>query len=440
MHRDLKPSNIVMTSTGPRIIDFGIARPEHGLTLTTTGQIPVTPGYGAPEQILGQRVGPAADVFSLGAVLVFAASGRRAFDAGHVAAVQYEVVHGEPNLTQVPAELQPLIAPCLAKDASVRPGPHQIATAFAAPKGAERAWKRGPLADDIRRRESGVKELTTLPTTGGVGSVPRRRLLTSLAAGGTVLAASGGAGVWWLQRDDRKSDPGAKKKIAGAFDIPAAVKTPTAELAKPASEEGILGDRYPTLTPLWGPLEVNAKDSPAPQPVRDVIVFGAKNGGLAAHNVVDGKWRWSAPEVVASGGYVSLSDRLIAAVGPGGKLLTLRPLHGRAQVDGPAAQARCVLAADDDMVYVVTKDDRLRAIGRSDATIRWTTPAPAPELTQSNSGAVAAQGRLVIQRPGRQCLRCRHEQWADAWQFASKAEIALTPAVRQHRLPRRRRI
>ena len=75
VHRDLKPSNIVLTSTGPRIIDFGIARPEHGLTLTTTGQIPVTPGYGAPEQVLGRRVGPAADLFSLGAVLVFAARG-----------------------------------------------------------------------------------------------------------------------------------------------------------------------------------------------------------------------------------------------------------------------------------------------------------------------------------------------------------------------------
>ena len=100
VHRDLKPPNIVLTSTGPRVIDFGIARPEHGLTLTTTGQIPVTPGYGAPEQVLGQRVGPAADVFSLGAVLAYAASGRRAFDAAHVAAVQYEVVHGKPDMSR----------------------------------------------------------------------------------------------------------------------------------------------------------------------------------------------------------------------------------------------------------------------------------------------------------------------------------------------------
>jgi len=61
VHRDLKPANVVLTSAGPRVIDFGIARPEHGLTLTTTGQVPVTPGFGAPEQALGHRVGPAAD-------------------------------------------------------------------------------------------------------------------------------------------------------------------------------------------------------------------------------------------------------------------------------------------------------------------------------------------------------------------------------------------
>jgi serine/threonine protein kinase len=82
VHRDLKPANIVLTSGGPRVIDFGIARPEHGLTLTTAGQVPVTPGFGAPEQVLGQRVGPAADVFSLGAVRRAAAGCRPGLAGG----------------------------------------------------------------------------------------------------------------------------------------------------------------------------------------------------------------------------------------------------------------------------------------------------------------------------------------------------------------------
>ena len=145
--------------------------------------------------------------------------------------------------------------------------------------------------------------------------------------------------------------------------------------------------------------------------------------------MVDGKWRWSAPEVVASGGYVSLSDRLIAAVGPGGKLLTLVPSTGERKWTVLAAQARCVLAADDDMVYVVTKDDRLRAIGRSDAMIRWTTPAPAPGLTQSNSGAVAAQGRLVFSAQDGNVFAVNTSNGQIAWQFTSGSETALTPAV-----------
>ena len=67
-----------------------------------------------------------ADVFSLGAVLVYAASGKRAFEGGHVAALQYEVVHGEPQLAGIPEALRALIAPCLAKDPAARPTPAQI--------------------------------------------------------------------------------------------------------------------------------------------------------------------------------------------------------------------------------------------------------------------------------------------------------------------------
>ncbi len=198
VHRDVKPANIVLTSAGPRIIDFGIARPEHGLTLTTTGEVPVTPGYGAPEQVLGHRVGPSADVFSLGAVLVYAATGRRAFGGGHVSAVQYEVVHGEPQLEWLTSSLRDLVAPCLAKDAALRPSPGHIAAAFApGTHGTVDEWRQGQLGAmidqhlaDVRHVVPGFGAPTTPPAKG------RRRFLIALAGAGAALTVGGGTAAW----------------------------------------------------------------------------------------------------------------------------------------------------------------------------------------------------------------------------------------------------
>ncbi|MCX5360380.1 PQQ-binding-like beta-propeller repeat protein [Streptomyces sp. NBC_00124] len=126
VHRDLKPSNIVLTREGARIIDFGIARPEYGLTLTQPGAAPATPGYAPPEQITGRRAGPPADVFALGAVLVFACTGRAPFGTGHPAAVGYRVVHEEPELEGVPEGLVGVARACLAKQAGSRPTPGEL--------------------------------------------------------------------------------------------------------------------------------------------------------------------------------------------------------------------------------------------------------------------------------------------------------------------------
>ncbi|MFI9585171.1 protein kinase [Streptomyces sp. NPDC052236] len=427
IHRDLKPANIVLTSSGPRIIDFGIARPEHGLTLTTTGQIPVTPGYGAPEQVLGQRVGPPADIFSLGAVLGYAASGRRAFDAGHVAAVQYEVVHGEPDLAHVPLALQQLIAPCLAKDAALRPVATQITTAFAPPKGADRVWRHaGPLADDIKSRETGAALVTAVD---GPRTVSRRHLSYILAAGGTVLAAGGGTAAWWLRRDPGSSRTGAEvKKKTGPFEFPAAVATPEAPLLDPNKGEITFGIDAPPIKPLWGPLNITADNSPPPKPVRDVIVFGAREGGIAAHSVIDGKLRWTAPDVDTAARYISVSDQLLAAVGPGGKLLTFVASTGERKWTA-AAQASCVLASDDKAVYVVTRDGRLRSIGRSDARIRWTVPSPVNLLTGARPRARAAQSRLLLAVSGGHVVAFDTRDGRKVWQVSSGQTYPYPPQV-----------
>ena len=117
VHRDLKPANIILAPDGPRVVDFGIARTADATTLSVTGWTLGTPGYMAPEQIADPRgVGPAVDVFALGAVLVFATTGLSPYAGGDSAAVIYRIVHGEPNLDGVPGELHELVTACLAKN------------------------------------------------------------------------------------------------------------------------------------------------------------------------------------------------------------------------------------------------------------------------------------------------------------------------------------
>ncbi|MBX7550481.1 protein kinase [Streptomyces sp. NPDC004232] len=385
VHRDLKPPNIVLTANGPRVIDFGIARPEHGLTLTTTGQIPVTPGYGAPEQVLGRRVTAAADVFSLGAVLVYAATGRRAFTGGHVAAVQYEVVHGEPRWHGLSPEQHALIAPCLAKEAAGRPTPEQIAGAFTLSGKSDGVWKRGPVADAIKEREREIRELTAplLTTRTGVGP-SRRGLLTGVAAGGALLAATGGTG-WWLMRDG-----GSRRK--DLFALPPAVKTPTARILSADDGDFIVGD---AIKPLWKHDAAVGPQSPAPLPVRDVVIAGAKSGGVAAFNVVDGKQRWKASDMEMASGYLSLSDRLLVTADTHGTLHTFVPSTGEPKWTAQA-DAETLLAVDEEAVYVVTKDHRLRSVGRFDAGLRWTVSVPERFRTRLYLHGVVDSGTLVV--------------------------------------------
>ncbi|MEU0602730.1 serine/threonine-protein kinase [Streptomyces sp. NPDC006393] len=127
VHRDLKPSNILLTDTGPRVIDFGISKALEGsgasTALTHTGVVMGTPGFMSPEQATGARIGTPSDVFSLGAVLAYAATGAEPFGTGTPVALLYRVVGEEPDLSAVPDELRHTIALCLAKDPARRPSP-----------------------------------------------------------------------------------------------------------------------------------------------------------------------------------------------------------------------------------------------------------------------------------------------------------------------------
>ncbi|MET8164566.1 bifunctional serine/threonine-protein kinase/ABC transporter substrate-binding protein [Streptomyces sp. NPDC005329] len=124
VHRDLKPGNVLIAHDGPRLIDFGIARAPEDTALTATGMVVGTPGYLSPEQATGpggDDIGPASDVFSLGCVLAFAATGRAPFGGGAVDALLYRAVHDPADLDGMPAELREVVEACLEKDPARRP-------------------------------------------------------------------------------------------------------------------------------------------------------------------------------------------------------------------------------------------------------------------------------------------------------------------------------
>ncbi len=121
VHCDLKPSNVLLSQDGPRVIDFGISRAAEAVSVAGAGLVVGSPGFMSPEQAVGEEVGPPSDVFSLGAVLAFAATGRGPFGEGSSPELAYRLVYSQPNLDPTPAELRPLVEHCLAKDPSQRP-------------------------------------------------------------------------------------------------------------------------------------------------------------------------------------------------------------------------------------------------------------------------------------------------------------------------------
>lgn len=127
VHRDLKPGNVLLAADGPRIIDFGVSRTLGVDGGTRTWDVVGTPGFLSPEQAEGGEASAASDVFSLGAVLAFAGTGRRPFGLGDLTSRVYRVLHAAPDLDGIPdGEVRELIERCLAKDPAARPAPADI--------------------------------------------------------------------------------------------------------------------------------------------------------------------------------------------------------------------------------------------------------------------------------------------------------------------------
>jgi Protein kinase domain len=216
VHGDLKPSNVLLALDGPRVIDFGISQAAEATPLARAGLVVGTPSFMSPEQAAGQEVGPLSDVFSLGAVLAFAATGRKPFGTGQPAAVLERVVRGTADLEDAPAEVRPLIERCLAKDPGLRPSAAELLAGVTAAQAAmELRPASAPAGADA---PSG-------PRRGGTRRRPWRPLITAPAIAG-LLAASGAAGYGLItaaqhQRDGSAfSQTGAKIAVGQADPAP----------------------------------------------------------------------------------------------------------------------------------------------------------------------------------------------------------------------------
>jgi Protein kinase domain/F5/8 type C domain len=191
IHRDLKPSNVLLAPDGPRVIDFGIARALAAMPLTRSGIMMGSPDFLSPEQILDRPITPAIDVFALGALAAFAATGRLPFGQGNMTEVAHRVVHEPPDLAGCPVGLLTLIEACLEKTAETRPAPGRVlefclarTTELTSPSQPWPAW--GPAGPATAALPDLAQPVAGGLAAGGDVSAGRRRL--PLAAAGLAAA------------------------------------------------------------------------------------------------------------------------------------------------------------------------------------------------------------------------------------------------------------
>ncbi|MDX3716075.1 protein kinase [Streptomyces europaeiscabiei] len=377
VHRDLKPSNILLTRDGPRVIDFGIARAQDDRALTETGGMIGTPGYMSPEQILdGTAVTAATDVFALGAVLTFAATGRDAFGAASVPVLLYRIVHEEPELDDVPVELglKDLIDACLNKPPGNRPHAAAILQRIVTPAPSA-WWREEPLrslvADAEPTPHPGPEPMPTptvslpSPSTSQRGEWSRR---AALAAGSAALVGLFGYAVAQGGADDQDDDPDAWKVTEGTA-APGAIRW------RLSAGEG----RVDALLATSAGLVLHGLDKTL-----------TSSGSTQLRTASAGRLRWAAEtsaDVPDDWGVTD--DGLLLAGGIGltpTATSTGKPLTGAA-VSSPSQR----WYAPVDTVMVVSDTNVLRAVSLTSGTELWSRE----QLTEWRRPAVVGDALLL---------------------------------------------
>ncbi|MGW2407786.1 protein kinase domain-containing protein [Streptomyces sp. NPDC001739] len=230
VHRDLKPSNILLTAEGPRVIDFGIAYSAADTALTMTGTALGTPGFMAPEQLVmtGPNVTGAADVFALGGVIVFAATGGGPYGSAEPQILMYRTVHEEPRLDGLPDGLREVAAACLAKEPERRPTLPAL-KARVGPAGPYGDWLPAPVAVRLRRLSAQLADPRSpdahVPRPGAQApaGVPFDQLPTRTGPDGPPPPPSPGATPAWPAHTATPPPPASpgpsRRRVLGALSV-----------------------------------------------------------------------------------------------------------------------------------------------------------------------------------------------------------------------------
>ncbi|TDC70952.1 serine/threonine-protein kinase [Actinomadura sp. GC306] len=397
VHRDLKPSNVILAPDGPRVIDFGIAHAADAAAVTRTGSAVGSPGFIAPEQARGAPTGPAADVFSLGAVLVFAATGASPYGHGPPHVLIYRAVHERPRLGGVTdLALRAVAESCLDPDPARRPSPGELLRALAPhvpPSGDLHGvgWLPAALGERIAQAGTDIPE----PPPTGIATVAapgrRRFLVVGGAAAAVALGTGGIAALVRTMGGDPPAGPAARTPAA----------SPAASAAPPPMRDGKV---------LWRRPSGDTYLVSAPAVATGAVFVGSEKGNLLAFDARTGRPRWTykaaqrittGPATAAGIVYVLSQDGVLHAVDARTGRLKWQRTVGDTQADPIAAgglvysggaaghaldaaggavrwrgsAAARTPAATDGTVYV-PGEKRLVAHDAATGRTRWTYPSP----------------------------------------------------------------
>ncbi|MDT0265858.1 serine/threonine-protein kinase [Streptomyces sp. DSM 44915] len=399
VHRDLKPSNVLLAPDGPRVIDFGISVTDELGGLTRTGVAVGTPGFMAPEQLrTGERAGPASDVFALGGVLAFAATGAGPFGTGAAHILYYRTVHEEPELGQLAPVLRSLVARCLAKEPADRPSPAALlaelsealrAEEWAAP-GSRAGYGWLPPAVAAALRERRPADGGPVPTAGG-------------GAGEVVTAGAGSPGGGGVGAHPPTAVEPPRSPAPGALGAtpppPPSPPQPTPPAAAPARSRrqllaaaAALGTAGVAFTG-WRLIGGGGDQAP-----------GGSGGGHLAPRVGSGTERWSVTDFVAMD-TATVADGVLYQYATHGLTEGTTGLYALNTTDGTTrwffpSEARVRRpAVADGTVYLTARDDALYALDAADGQRRWRftddqAPATGPAVAGDTVYVGGGLGRL----------------------------------------------